>query len=108
MLYETYKLGKIKKNPVRRRLYTREELEAFDLPRLREICRAESIKPPTLETFHQKEEMVNLLYRYLGDVKKEDSLQYQAEGCLRLEDAFYQDGKEIGRASCRDRVWYRV
>ena len=94
MLYETYKLGKIKKNPVRRRLYTREELEAFDLPRLREICRAESIKPPTMETFHQKEEMVNLLYRYLGAVKKEDSLQYQAEGCLRLEDAFYQDGKE--------------
>ena len=39
MLYETYKLGKIKKNPVRRRLYTREELEAFELPRLREICR---------------------------------------------------------------------
>ena len=35
MQYETYKLGKLRKNPIRR-LYTREELEAFELPRLRE------------------------------------------------------------------------
>lgn len=73
MLYETYKLGKMKRTPVRR-LYTREELEALELPRLREICRAEGIKPPTMETFHQKEEMVNLLYRYLGAVEKADYL----------------------------------
>lgn len=93
MLYETYKLGKMKRTPVRR-LYTREELEALELPRLREICRAESIKPPTMETFHQKEEMVNLLYRYLGAVEKADYLSYQADKCLLLEHAFLQDGRE--------------
>ena len=56
MQYETYKLGKLRKNPIRR-LYTREELEAFELPRLREICRVENIKPPTMEMFHRKEEL---------------------------------------------------
>lgn len=93
MLYETYKLGKMKKNLVRR-LYTREELESFELPRLREICRAENIKPPTMETFHSKEEMVSLLYRYLGAIKKKDSIYYQEENCKRLENAFLEDGKE--------------
>ena len=62
MQYETYKLGKLKKNPIRR-LYTREELEAFELPRLRDICRTENIKPPTMEMFHRKEELAALLYR---------------------------------------------
>lgn len=91
MQYETYKLGKLKKNPIRR-LYTREELAAFELPRLREICRAENIKPPTMEMFHHKEELAALLYRYLGVVKKPGIAVYTREGCKRLEDAFEKAG----------------
>lgn len=87
MQYETYKLGKLKKNPIRR-LYTREELEAFELPRLREICRAENIKPPTIEILQRREELAALLYRYLGIVKKPGIAVYTREGCKRLEDAF--------------------
>ncbi len=87
MQYETYKLGKLRKNTMRR-LYTKEELEAFELPRLREICRAENIKPPTMDTLHQKKELVELLYRYLGVVKKPGIDVYQKEGCKRLEEAF--------------------
>lgn len=91
MQYETYKLGKLKKNPIRR-LYTLEELEAFELPRLREICRAENIKPPTMEMFHQKEELAALLYRYLGIVRKPGIAVYEPEGCRRLEQAFEKTG----------------
>lgn len=91
MQYETYKLGKLKINPIRR-LYTREELEAFELPRLREICRAENIKPPTMEMFHHREELAALLYRYLGIVKKPGIAIYTREGCKRLEDAFAKTG----------------
>lgn len=95
MQYETYKLGKLKKNPIRR-LYTREELEAFELPRLREICRMENIKPPTTEILHRKEELVRLLYRYLGAVKNPGIAVYAAEGCRRLEEAFEKDGGQTG------------
>ena len=91
MQYETYKLGKFKKNPIRR-LYTREELAAFELPRLREICRSENIKPPTMDMFHHKEELEALLYRYLGAVKKPGIAAYTREGCKRLEDAFAKTG----------------
>ncbi len=87
MQYETYKLGKLRKNTIRR-LYTREELEAFELPRLREICRAENIKPPTMEMFQRREELAALLYRYVGIVKKPGIAIYTKEGCARLEDAF--------------------
>ncbi|MDE7312399.1 MAG: hypothetical protein K2N87_12400 [Eubacterium sp.] len=87
MQYETYKLGKLKKNPIRR-LYTREELESFELPRLREICRMENIKPPTMEILHHKEELARLLYRYLGAIKNPGIAMYLAEGCQRLEEAF--------------------
>ncbi len=87
MQYETYKLGKLRKNPIRR-LYTREELETFELPRLREICRVENIKPPTMEMFHRKEELAALLYRYVGIVKKPGIAIYTEEGCRRLEHAF--------------------
>lgn len=91
MQYETYKLGKLRKNPIRR-LYTREELAAFELPRLREICRSENIKPPTMEMFHHKEELAALLYRYLGAVKKPGIAVYTREGCKRMEDAFAKTG----------------
>lgn len=91
MQYETYKLGKLKKNPIRR-LYTREELEAFELPRLRDICRTENIKPPTMEMFHRKEELAALLYRYLGIVKRPGIAVYTNEGCKRLKDAFEKTG----------------
>ncbi len=91
MRYETYKLGKLKKNPIRR-LYTREELAAFELPRLREICRSENIKPPTMEMFHHKKELEELLYRYLGVVKKPGIAVLDRECCKRLEDAFAQSG----------------
>ncbi len=87
MQYETYKLGKLKKNPIRR-LYTREELDAFELPRLREICRMENIKPPTTDILHHKEELARLLYRYLGAVKNPGIAVYAAEGCRRLEEVF--------------------
>ncbi len=79
MHYETYKLGKLKKNPIRR-LYTREELDAFELPRLREICRMENIKPPTTDILHHKEELARLLYRYLGAVKNPGIAVYAAPG----------------------------
>ncbi len=91
MQYETYKLGKFRKHPIRR-LYTREELESFELPRLREICRAENIKPPTMEMFHRKEELTALLYRYLGAVKKPGIVCWTEEGCRRLEEAFGKAG----------------
>lgn len=91
MQYETYKLGKLKKNPIRR-LYTREELETFELPRLRDICRTENIKPPTMEMFHRKEELAALLYRYLGIVKRPGIAVYTNEGCKRLKDAFEKSG----------------
>ena len=91
MQYETYKLGKLKKNPIRR-LYTREELAAFELPRLREICRTENIKPPTTEMLHHKEELEALIYRYLGIVRKPGIAVYDAEGFKRLEDAFEKAG----------------
>lgn len=87
MRYETYKLGKMKKNPVHR-LYTREELEAFELPRLREICRTENIKPPTVEMFHQKKELEALIYRYLGTVENPGIAEYSKEGCFRLQELF--------------------
>lgn len=98
MQYETYKLGKMKKNAIRR-LYTREELDAFELPRLREICRAENIKPPTMEMLHQKEELAALLYRYLGAVKKPGIAAYQPEGCRRLEEAFFETDSAIQEKS---------
>ena len=91
MQYETYKLGKLRKNSIRR-LYTREELESFELPRLRDICRAENIKPPTMEMFHHREELAKLIYRYLGIVKKPGIAVYMREGCKRLEDAFEKAG----------------
>lgn len=87
MQYETYKLGKLKKKSIHR-LYTREELEAFELPRLREICRTENIKPPTMEILYHKEELAALLYRYLGIVKTQGITVYERAGCKRLEDAF--------------------
>ncbi len=93
MLYETYKLGKLKKNPVRR-LYTREELESYELARLREICRAENIKPPTVETFRNREEMAELLYRYLGCKEKEGISGYWTGGCQRVETAIRNVGTE--------------
>ena len=86
MLYETYKLGKLKKSPVQR-FYTREELESYELPRLKEICRAESIKPPSVETFYNKQKMVALLYKYLGIVKKDMITLYSEKGCIFLKDA---------------------
>lgn len=91
MQYETYKLGKLRKNPIRR-LYTREELEAFDLPRLREICRTENIKPPALEILQNKRELAALLYRYLGVIKEPGIALYTKEGCGRLCEAFEKAG----------------
>ncbi len=91
MQYETYKLGKMKKNPVRR-LYTREELAAMELARLREICRTEHIKPPEMEMYDRKEQLEALLYRYLGTVKKPGIAEYSEEGCARLMEAFEKSG----------------
>lgn len=91
MQYETYKLGKLRKNSIRR-LYTREELETFELPRLRDICRTENIKPPTVEMYHKREELVALVYRYLGVTKKPGIAIYMEEGCKRLEEAFEKAG----------------
>lgn len=91
MLYETYKLGKLKKSPVQR-FYTREELESYELPRLKEICRAESIKPPSVETFYNKQKMVALLYKYLGIVKKDMITLYSEKGCIFLKEALKKDG----------------
>ncbi|MEZ3422384.1 MAG: hypothetical protein K1W39_01570 [Lachnospiraceae bacterium] len=91
MLYETYKLGKLKKSPVQR-FYTREELESYELPRLKEICRAESIKPPSVETFYNKQKMVALLYKYLGTVKKDMITLYSEKGCIFLKEALKKDG----------------
>lgn len=65
MSYETYKLGSTK-GYEQKRWYTREELEQMDLQRLRRICNAENIKPPSMEMMDQKPAMVSLLYRYLG------------------------------------------
>lgn len=84
MLYETYKLGKLKKSPVQR-FYTREELESYELPRLKEICRAESIKPPSMETFYNKQKMVELLYKYLGIVKKDMITLYSEKDVFFLK-----------------------
>lgn len=95
MKYETYKLGKMKKNPARR-LYTLEELEAMDLPGLREIVRAENIKPPKMDMFHQKEELAELIYRYLGTRKKPGIEAYSREGCERLMEAFEKSGSWQG------------
>ncbi len=89
MRYETYKLGKIKKSLIHR-LYTREELDAFELSRLREICRAEHIKPPTMEMYRQKEELAALIYRYLGAVERPEISSYSKEGAKRLEESFVQ------------------
>lgn len=91
MLYETYKLGKIKKNPVHR-FYTREELESYELKRLREICRTENIKPPAMEILYDKKKMIELLYNYLGIIKKDMISIYSEEGCCRLEEALRTEG----------------
>lgn len=91
MLYETYKLGKLKKSPIQR-FYTLEELESYELPRLKEICRAESIKPPSVETFYNKQKMVALLYKYLGIVKKDMVTSYSEKGCIFLKEALEKDG----------------
>ena len=87
MLYETYKLGKIKKNPVHR-FYTREELESYELKRLREICHTENIKPPAMEILYNKKKLAEFLYNYLGIIKKDLVYTYSEEGCKRLEKAF--------------------
>lgn len=91
MKYETYKLGKMKKNPVRR-LYTWEELETMELPVLKEILRAENIKPPKMEMFYQRDELAALIYRYLGTQKKPGIAVYSKEGCERLTKAFEKSG----------------
>lgn len=94
MSYETYKLGKLKKNSVRK-CYTRRELESFELPRLREICNAEHIKPPTVDTLSHKEAMVELLYRYLGAAKRMEIVRCQREGCERLAEALNKNGRKL-------------
>ncbi|RKI40048.1 hypothetical protein D7V86_22280 [bacterium D16-51] len=93
MLYQTYKLGKMKKSPVRR-FYTREELESYELPRLREICRAEHIKPSTVDTYSDKKKLTELLYRYLGIAKKDRISAWSEEGGRLLEEAFRENGTE--------------
>lgn len=93
MLYETYKLGKIKKNPVHR-FYTREELESYELKRLREICHTENIKPPAMEILYNKKKLAEFLYNYLGIIKKDLVYTYSEEGCKRLEKAF-EEGKPV-------------
>lgn len=91
MLYQTYKLGKRKKGLVRR-FYTREELESYELPRLRDICRTEHIKPSTVEIFHDKRKLADLLYRYLGIVKREKIAFWSEEGGRFLEEALEKNG----------------
>ena len=93
MLYQTYKLGKMKKSPVRR-FYTWEELESYELPRLREICRTEHIKPSTVETYSDKKKLAELLYRYLGIAKKDRITSWSEEGGRLLEEALRENGKE--------------
>lgn len=103
MLYETYKLGKIKKTPVHR-FYTREELESYELKRLRKICHTESIKPPAIEILYDKKKLVELLYNYLGITKRDAVSIYLEEGCCRLEKALATDGiadnEETGVPAC--------
>ncbi len=91
MLYQTYKLGKMKKSPVRR-FYTREELESYELPRLRDICRTEHIKPSTVEIYNDKQKLTDLLYRYLGIVKREKIAVWSEEGSRFLEEALEKNG----------------
>lgn len=91
MLYQTYKLGKMKKSPVRR-FYTREELESYELPRLRDICRTEHIKPSKVEIFNDKQKLTDLLYRYLGIVKRKRIAVWSEEGSRFLEEALEKNG----------------
>lgn len=91
MLYQTYKLGKMKKSPVRR-FYTREELESYELPRLRDICRTEHIKPSKVEIFNDKQKLTDLLYRYLGIVKRKRIAAWSEEGSRLLEEALEKNG----------------
>lgn len=84
MSYETYKLGKQQKYTVKK-LYTHEELEQLDLPRLREICNAGNIKPPTLQTMDDKKELVELIYRYFGTVDQPEIYKFDGGAVSRLE-----------------------
>lgn len=93
MTYETYKLGKLQKYGVRK-LYTHEELEQLDIPRLRDICNAENIKPPTLMTMNNKEELVELVYRYFGTVKQEGIYKYYSEAASRVKYKILDYGVE--------------
>lgn len=93
MTYETYKLGKLQKYAVTK-LYTHEELEQLDIPRLREICNAENIKPPTLQTMSNKEELVELVYRYFGTEKQAGIQRFYEEAVSRLESMVIDAGKE--------------
>lgn len=97
MSYETYKLGKLQ-NTAGKRGYAYEELEQMDLPRLREICSVEHIKPPTMETLNQKNELVKLIFRYLGTENKPDIRRYDPVSIGRLEAIIAgQDGGQDSR-----------
>lgn len=83
MLYETYKLGKVRQDKTKKK-YTYEELEQLELPQLREICNQEAIKTPTVEVLNQKEELVSFLYKYLGETEELSIDEWDEEAAARV------------------------
>lgn len=84
MSYETYKLGKTRQDKTKKR-YTYEELEQLELPQLREICNQESIKTPTVDVLNQKEELVSLIYKHLGQNEERSINEWDEEAVGRIE-----------------------
>lgn len=84
-----------KQNSPVKGLYTIDELEAFTLLRLQEICKYENIKTPSIRTLQNREELIKIIYRYLGTEKQILINQYDVDACTRLEELLLNEEKQL-------------
>lgn len=78
------------RNPFKN-LYTLDELNKFSLSRLQDICRNEKIKTSSIEMLKSKEELIQVIFRYLGTKKTFCIESYDEVSCMRLEKMLKED-----------------
>ncbi len=94
MSYDAYKREEV--NRAYKTLYTREELEQMDLSVLKEICKRENIKTPTIGMLSNKEELREYIYKHRGTkvLKQTYIKKLEESAVLRLQDAINKGNKE--------------